>query len=456
MGEPLQDGSLIFQNDVYIQLMKHIRKLILLLLLVIIFPFTSHAQWQFSGQGGNTIYIFTSVSNTLYTAGYDDLLSPQISRTTDNGFSWTGLQAALPLNGEVRSFAITQNGLMAFVSTQQTGVYKTTNDGVNWTRLTNLPSTVTSIMLFTSTNRDTVYAGTFGSGTLYRTTNEGQTWDSTGKLLAGPNGYSSLNLALLKDGVFYCAKDSGLYRSADEGATWTKTGTIAQGAGILNILASDSTIYACGGSTQDSVFVYRSTNKGINWSFVPSRLSYQQYGNKTCFTAFGNLLFVTTGTSSTPLIAKVLVSANFGASWQDLSEGIPSNLPFPLSLTVKDSIVFASFGAANGVWKRSIVGLYAAVPKSPDRNASTFSLSQNYPNPFNPTTVISYQLVGSSQVSLKVYDVLGREVATLVNEHKAAGSYEARFDAGKLASGIYFYKLQAGSFVQAKKMLLVK
>ncbi len=86
----------------------------------------------------------------------------------------------------------------------------------------------------------------------------------------------------------------------------------------------------------------------------------------------------------------------------------------------------------------------------------TFNLYQNYPNPFNPTTKISWQSTVSSWQSLKVYDVLGNEVATLVNEEKPAGSYEVNFDAEGLSSGIYFYKLQAGSFVETKKMILLR
>jgi hypothetical protein len=95
-----------------------------------------------------------------------------------------------------------------------------------------------------------------------------------------------------------------------------------------------------------------------------------------------------------------------------------------------------------------------------------FALMQNYPNPFNPSTVISYQLPVSSDVTLKVYDVLGNEVATLVDEEKPAGNYEVEFSAKggsasggnayNLASGIYFYKLQAGNFIETKKMLLMK
>ena len=92
-----------------------------------------------------------------------------------------------------------------------------------------------------------------------------------------------------------------------------------------------------------------------------------------------------------------------------------------------------------------------------------FHLEQNYPNPFNPSTSIRYTVpsvtlneVEGSRVSLKVYDVLGNEVATLVNEEKPAGSYEVKFDAAGLSSGIYFYKLQAGSLVETKKMILMK
>jgi hypothetical protein len=85
-----------------------------------------------------------------------------------------------------------------------------------------------------------------------------------------------------------------------------------------------------------------------------------------------------------------------------------------------------------------------------------YSLKQNYPNPFNPSTVISWQLPVGSHQTLKIYDVLGNEAATLVDEFREAGRYETTFDASTLSSGIYFYRLQAGSFVETKKMLLLK
>jgi hypothetical protein len=101
-----------------------------------------------------------------------------------------------------------------------------------------------------------------------------------------------------------------------------------------------------------------------------------------------------------------------------------------------------------------------------NRIASDFKLEQNYPNPFNPRTVISYRLPVTSHVTLKVYDILGNEIATLVNEEKPAGEYEVEFsaiggsgfggNAYNLPSGVYFYLLKAGSFVETKKMLLLK
>jgi hypothetical protein len=87
---------------------------------------------------------------------------------------------------------------------------------------------------------------------------------------------------------------------------------------------------------------------------------------------------------------------------------------------------------------------------------NSYNLAQNYPNPFNPATKISWQSPVGSHQTLKIYDVLGNEVATLVNEFRNAGSYEIDFDASSLSSGIYFYRLQAGSFVETKKMILMK
>ena len=85
-----------------------------------------------------------------------------------------------------------------------------------------------------------------------------------------------------------------------------------------------------------------------------------------------------------------------------------------------------------------------------------YELSQNFPNPFNPSTKISFQIPGQYFVSLKIYNMLGEEVATLVNEKKTPGKYNVDFNASALPSGVYFYKLSAGNFIQTKKMMLLK
>ena len=87
---------------------------------------------------------------------------------------------------------------------------------------------------------------------------------------------------------------------------------------------------------------------------------------------------------------------------------------------------------------------------------TAYALRQNYLNPFNPSTTIKYELPRTSQVTLSLYDMLGREVAVLVNDKKAAGVYDVRFDASGLASGVYLYRLRAGDFVQSRKLTILK
>ena len=100
--------------------------------------------------------------------------------------------------------------------------------------------------------------------------------------------------------------------------------------------------------------------------------------------------------------------------------------------------------------------LLASTQSGPTEVVHRFYLSQNYPNPFNPSTQIRYQISESGRVTLTVFDLLGREVRTLVDEQKQPGTYTVTFDGSGLASGVYFYRLQAGSFTTTRKLVLLR
>jgi len=101
-------------------------------------------------------------------------------------------------------------------------------------------------------------------------------------------------------------------------------------------------------------------------------------------------------------------------------------------------------------------GTLLSITKYSDNVPKNFILYQNYPNPFNPTTIINYSIPKTSFVSIKVYNVLGKEIQTLVNDQKSAGNYKIEFDGSKLASGIYIYRMQASDFIGIKKLILLK
>jgi hypothetical protein len=149
-------------------------------------------------------------------------------------------------------------------------------------------------------------------------------------------------------------------------------------------------------------------------------------------------------------------------TWSSLGTGSSNGvLGGVLALAVVGNEVFVGgeFTLAGGIAStfiaRWIGGATNVEPISIDM-PSTYLLQQNYPNPFNPSTTILFSIPTSEFVTLKVYDLLGREIATLVNENLSAGSYSYKFDASNLTSGVYFYKLQAGKYSETKKMLLSK
>ncbi len=128
----------------------------------------------------------------------------------------------------------------------------------------------------------------------------------------------------------------------------------------------------------------------------------------------------------------------------------------------KDEYVFVNYSADFSIWSDDVylwvieIDQTVGVDEDSNLNPDIFTLQQNYPNPFNPSTTIKYHIPDNEFVTLKVYDVLGNEISTLVNETKSAGNYEVSFNAENLSSGVYFYKLTAGNLSEIKKMMLVR
>ena len=145
---------------------------------------------------------------------------------------------------------------------------------------------------------------------------------------------------------------------------------------------------------------------------------------------------------------------NYMYEWVNSSEGFEKRFIDGLGFSQQYGLL--SYGLTGAVIDGQQYGTIVNVEKNNESIPTKYSLKQNYPNPFNPETVISYQLPVMSKVELKVYDVLGREVATLVNKEQSAGTYEVQFDASNLTSGIYFYRLMSGEYSETKKMLILK
>ena len=135
--------------------------------------------------------------------------------------------------------------------------------------------------------------------------------------------------------------------------------------------------------------------------------------------------------------------------WEDLGVNVDG------ADDIRDFSVYNNHGDAYGSPLLVLSGAVASV-EDEMQLPTEFQLYQNYPNPFNPITKIKYSIPTSSLVILKIYDILGREIEILINEEKPSGDYEVEFDGGEITSGIYFYRIQAGDYVETKKMVLMK
>jgi len=354
------------------------------------------------------------------------------------------------------------------------GVFRSTDSGTTWSRLDNVmfESYCTDIFTFSYSGTDYIYVTT-DSG-LFCSTNNCETWVEKNSI-AGGETIGSIKEA---DGILYTSKSQHTYRSSDFGDSWQEILFNNSNRGVGAIIKKDNFLIA---SVLDGVadFEFKSLDNGLTWSSYGSGL-YQSnlmtlvgdYIYAASFTvlnkstddgltwsgvqglpsgyyymnlkAYGDYLFCAHMTG-------IYFQHKDSTTWKFVSTDIP---PFLSCGEIDENYIYAGrFDSL--IYRRSLSEMFTDVNEQPSQ-PTEFKLEQNYPNPFNPSTSIQYAIGSRQFVQLKVYDVLGKEVATLVDEEKPAGMYNVHFSMNNLSSGIYFYQLKAGDYLETKKMVLLK
>ncbi len=399
---------------------------LLLASLLLIFTINVYSQWMqvSSGMGNIDVRALAVKGNIIFAGGSGLYLS------TNNGTSWT--QTTL-INYYVRSLAVNVNNIYAGCVESGSGVYKSTNNGTNWS-YSGLQSL---FVLSLAVNENNILAGVSGiphpgfyPDGVRLSTDNGTSWTQTSL------NRSAYSLAVNGNNIFAGTISNGVYLSTNNGTNWIKSSL--NNVTVRSLTVNENNVFA--GSDGNGVFI--SSNNGTNWTQT-------SLNNQTVRSLAVNSYNIFAGTSG----SGVYVSNNNGANWTQRNDGL-GNLNIR-ALCILNNYVFA--GTESSVYRRPLGELVGIQPISTEI-PNQYSLSQNYPNPFNPVTKIRFDISGASvaQTFLSVYDLLGREIATLVNEQLKPGTYEVEFDGFNYPSGVYYYKLTAGDFSQSRKMILVK
>jgi hypothetical protein len=395
------------------------------------------------GSHGNVI----SVSADTSALGFDQLTigtdSGSVEFSSDGGRSWKSLGKPRPASDNLMCTSVAEMDGVVFTSLLRTNkmvsvadtvaaVYRTTSGGALWVRL------ITPNLSDTDAAASWLYVHLFRDGTgkrilfvdnqyhLWRSTDDGGSWweDTVSRVHGGWKKMVQVNGSL-----FMCAQ--GYYRV---------------------IYDNDGNVTYPG----DSAGVYRSDDFGLSWVNVTGDLHPWITSGLAAVSSSQepSRVFLATTTSGTYSRANVQTSTEGGRSWRPFTGDLRADFSTAFgSGPVVGNDRYLYFYARRRPWNQADL---TSVDPVQAYHPTAFSLSQNYPNPFNPTTTIRYALPRRSHVTLAVYNTLGQLVARLVNGDIEAGSHEVTFDAKGLASGVYFYCIQAGDFVQSKKLLLLK
>jgi len=437
---------------------------ILLLIIAVSHPVQSqwiHAEGNLPAAWGVLHALDATDSLTAVVAMGVESLNGQypLYRTVNGGATWTAIP--IPTKFGATDVAMTDAQHLWYVNGEGR-IYGTTNGGTTWTLQyydTTRSKYMDYIEMFTAT--DGIAIGDTDPklntpAVVLRTTNGGVSW-TPASASALPGEWSGdmwrrMDFVNMNVGYFY-ASNSGLpYKTTDGGATWTAVPFPKKiAAQVLKFYNESIGLAATVIETPGVPGMYRTTNGGASWE--PMKVSDEKgWGNdiefvpgdpaKVWFTTGGGMFFsADTGRTWTK---QVFDSANVKGRDIELVAGGYGWFGCDNHRLYKTSRATAVYNVQTGVGEQT-----QSVPAS-------IELGQNYPNPFNPSTTIRYALPEAGYASVKIYSVLGREVATLAARHHAAGTYSVTWDASQMSAGVYFYELRSGAYTQTKKLVLVK
>ncbi len=371
--------------------------------------------------------------------------------STNNGQSWTNTGGGLPYSN-VRALLRVESYPFNLLAGMVSGrISMSTNFGDNFIAFPSeseqLPFLADINCILERSNSSNFLVGTERGVYLLPQFYPLSTWIPINTGL--PSAETKVRAIVENNGEVFAGTNSGVFKL--NGFNWDEKNFGLTNSNVISLKSFGGYLFA--GTSQGSVGgIYISIDNGNNWT-----LSLNDAWINSFLTLGSNIFVGSVGNG-------VWRSTNYGNNWTQINDGLGSGAYNVLSLGADDQYLFAGT-VSSSIWRRPLSQIYTDINEETITQLTQFSLEQNYPNPFNPSTKIRYSIpsvslsgnaIEGSRVQLKVFDVLGNEVATLVNEDKPAGSYEVDFNASQLSSGIYLYKLSAGNFIQTRKMILVK
>jgi len=396
---------------------------------------------QTSGVTTNLYSVKAVDNNVGWAAGTGAV----VRRTVNGGITWTNANPNVGvISGDIYNIeAFDSSNAWCTTSPAATFIYKTTNGGTTWTVcFTQAGGFIDVIKMQSLLSGYAIGDPVGGTWVILSTVDGGLNWTQLATAppqVAGETGFNNSAQVSLPN-IWYGTSTGKVYHTSNAGVTWT--GVLTPGNSASGVTGVRFNLVNTGFST--GAVLDESTDGGASYNTATAP------GTGTISGIAGNVdssYFYTRG-------AGIYYSNNNGVTFTSAYTA-PTGTYTHLDLALSGLCVKGWAVSNNGAITKIDGNPTGIIPISGEVPAA-FSLSQNYPNPFNPSTNFNFALPKSTFVSIKIYDVIGREVAVLSNDVRPAGTYKVEFDASNLPSGIYFYSLQTSEFTNTKKMMLVK